>query len=90
MTDELLPFAKSSVMQRTPPQQPLEEDSLNESEKEWPTTLADAMQQVAEALNVVSTIMGGQRHINSALRDEFAKPHGVTQGGSKFLQLRKI
>ncbi|KAL7739835.1 hypothetical protein ACLKA6_003277 [Drosophila palustris] len=44
-----LPFAKSSVKQRTPPQQPLEKASLNELEREWPTTFVDAMHQIAEA-----------------------------------------
>ncbi|KAM8702421.1 hypothetical protein ACLKA7_007752 [Drosophila subpalustris] len=77
-------------MQRTPPQQPLEEASLDEAEREWPTTLADAMQQVAEALNEVSTIMGGQRYINSAMRDKFAYLMELHKAALSFCNLEKI
>ncbi|KAM8719900.1 hypothetical protein ACLKA7_006024 [Drosophila subpalustris] len=72
MQDEQLAFVRRSALQRTPPDTPQtpqqDEPSPDVAGKELPTTLRGAIEQMGACLDALSTLFGGQRHINTLMR----------------------
>ncbi|KAM8702461.1 hypothetical protein ACLKA7_001792 [Drosophila subpalustris] len=79
MQDEQLAFVRRSALQRTPPDTPQtpqqDEPSPDVAGKELPTTLRCAIEQMGACLDALSTLFGGQRHINT--RQGFKAGHVV-------------
>ena len=79
MEDELQAFARRSALQRSPQQQqmaPLQMAPASQSpssESEAPNTLKGTIQQIGAALEGLTALFGGQRHINALMREELAK-----------------
>ncbi|KAL7726025.1 hypothetical protein ACLKA6_005772 [Drosophila palustris] len=63
---------RRSALQRTPPDTPQtpqqDEPSPDVAGKELPTTLRGAIEQMGACLDALSTLFGGQRHINTLMR----------------------